>query len=146
MNNISHNECLSILEEHGVKVTANRLMIVDALLDAGRPLSLSELEICLGTVDKSIISRTLALLKSKRLVHVVEAGDEGSRYEMCHCPGSDVHADEHVHFYCRVCHRTFCLEDVSVPGVNYPSGFRVQSVSYVAEGVCAECMPAHGDD
>ena len=39
-----------LLEEHGVKVTPNRILVARALADAGRPLSLMELETRLETV------------------------------------------------------------------------------------------------
>ena len=40
-----------LLERHGVKTTANRLIVAKALLTEGRPLSLMELEDKIGTID-----------------------------------------------------------------------------------------------
>ena len=57
-----------LLEEHGVKVTANRLLVARALAQAGRPLSLMELEARLETVDKSNIFRTLTAFKEAHRV------------------------------------------------------------------------------
>jgi len=128
-----------ILAEHGVKVTANRILILRALLDAHAPLSMTELETELETVDKSIISRTLAAFKKHHLVHHILAGDE-SRYEFCHVHGDHEHEDdEHVHFYCEKCKRTFCLEDILIPSVDFPEGFEVSEINYVATGICPEC-------
>ena len=47
------------LEKKGVKPTAIRLLVADAILSAKRAVSLSDLEVILDTVDKSSIFRTL---------------------------------------------------------------------------------------
>lgn len=128
-----------LLEEHGVKATPNRLLVARALANAGRPLSLMELEAQLETIDKSAIFRTLGAFKDAHLVHVLEDSGEGVRYELCHSHHDDHDDDVHVHFYCTKCHRTFCLEDTPVPPVQVPEGYEVESVSYLLKGVCPEC-------
>ena len=128
-----------LLEEHGVKVTPNRLLVARALADAGRPLSLMELEAQLETIDKSAIFRTLGAFKDAHLVHVLEDSGEGVRYELCHSHHEDHDDDVHVHFYCTKCHRTFCLEDTPVPPVQVPEGYETESVSYLLKGICPEC-------
>ena len=128
-----------LLEEHGVKTTPNRLLVARALANAGRPLSLMELEAQLETIDKSAIFRTLGAFKDAHLVHVLEDSGEGVRYELCHSHHDDHDDDVHVHFYCTKCHRTYCLEDTPVPPVQVPEGYEVESVSYLLKGVCPEC-------
>ena len=128
----------ALMQEHGVKPTANRILILKALLEAGRPLSLTEIETALESVDKSIISRTLAAFREHHLLHAVSDGDS-LRYEVCHCAEEEEDSDRHVHFHCEVCGRTFCLEELPVPPVRYPAGFAVESVEYMAHGVCPDC-------
>ena len=128
-----------LLEEHGVKVTPNRLLVARALQEAGRPLSLMELEALLETVDKSAVFRTLVTFKDARLVHVLEDAGDGVRYELCHRHHDGHDDDVHVHFYCTRCHRTYCLEDTPVPPVQVPEGYRPESVSYLLKGVCPNC-------
>jgi Fur family ferric uptake transcriptional regulator len=128
-----------LLEEHGVKVTPNRLLVARALAEAGRPLSLMELEAELETIDKSAIFRTLGAFKDAHLVHVLEDSGDGVRYELCHSHHNDHDDDIHVHFYCTRCHRTFCLEDTPVPPVKVPEGYEVESVNYLLKGVCPDC-------
>ena len=99
-----------LLLEHGVKPTANRLVIAQALRRAGRPLSMTELEDRLETIDKSNIFRTLTAFRDAHLVHVLEDTGDGVRYELCHSHHEDHDDDLHVHFYCTRCHRTYCLE------------------------------------
>lgn len=127
-----------LLKKHGVKVTANRLMIAKALADANMPLSMTELESRLETIDKSNIFRTLQTFKDAHLVHVLEDTGGGTLYELCHSSGHE-DDDLHVHFYCETCHKTFCLEDTPVPTVSIPGGYTVESASMLLRGVCPGC-------
>ena len=128
----------TLMQEHGVKPTANRILILRTLLRAGRPLSMTEIETDLESVDKSIISRTLSAFREAHLLHVLADG-ESIRYEVCHCAAEEEDTDRHVHFHCRVCGRTFCLEDTPVPEVACPAGFRLETAEYTIQGVCPDC-------
>ena len=119
--------------------TANRILIARTLAEAGRPLSLRELEERLVTIDKSVISRSLTLFRQHHLVHVIDDGGGGIRYELCHSHADGEDDDLHVHFYCERCHRTFCLEHTPVPPVATPPGFKPLSASYVIKGICPRC-------
>lgn len=134
---------MSDLEElfalHGVKITANRLLIAQALQDAGRPLSMTELEARLETIDKSNVFRALTAFKEAHLVHALEDAGDGVRYELCHSHDEDEDDDVHVHFYCIKCHRTYCLYDTHVPPVQVPKGYEAESVSYLVKGICPDC-------
>lgn len=128
-----------LLEEHGVKATPNRILVSRALSNAGRPLSLMELEAQLDTIDKSNIFRALTAFREAHLVHVLEDAGNGVRYELCHSHHHDHDDDMHVHFYCTRCRRTFCLEDIPVPPVSVPDGYQPESSSYLIKGICPEC-------
>lgn len=132
-------ELNALMAHHGVHVTANRLTIARALSEADRPLSLTELEDALETIDKSNIFRTLQLFRKAHLVHALEDMGEGVRYELCHSHGEEEDDDLHVHFYCTNCHRTFCLQDMPVPEVSVPDGFKAESQSHLIQGLCPEC-------
>ena len=95
-----------LLLHHGVKPTANRLLIARALDEAARPLSMTEVETRLETIDKSNVFRTLATFRDAHLVHVLEDTGDGVRYELCHSHHPDHDDDLHVHFYCTACHKT----------------------------------------
>ena len=129
-----------LLEHHGVKPTANRLLIARALQDANRPLSLMELETQLETIDKSNVFRALTAFREAHLVHVLADAGDGVRYELCHSRDEEHDDDGHVHFYCTRCHKTYCLEDTPVPPVAVPEGFNPESVSYLVKGICPECL------
>ena len=126
-----------LMAEHGVKVTANRLLIARALEQAGRPLSMMELEAQVESIDKSNVFRSLMAFKDAHLVHVLD-GDP-VRYELCHSHHQDHDDDLHVHFFCVKCHKTYCLEEIPVPPVQAPEGYRVQEESYLLRGICPQC-------
>ena len=130
---------LELLESPGVKPTANRIVIARALAAAGRPMSMTELETELETIDKSNVFRTLQAFREAHLVHVLDDSGDGVRYELCHSHHEDEDDDLHVHFYCEKCRRTYCLEDIPVPSVAVPDGYDVHSVSYLIKGICPSC-------
>lgn len=126
-----------LMAAHGVKVTANRLLIARALEEAHRPLSMMELEERLESIDKSNVFRALVAFKDAHLVHVLD-GDP-VRYELCHSHHDGPDDDLHVHFYCVKCHKTYCLENIPVPPVSAPEGYQVQEESYLLRGICPQC-------
>lgn len=128
-----------LLERHGIKLTANRILIAKIMSTLDYPISMKELETMLLTMDKSSIFRTLSLFKSHHLVHQMEDGKDIVRYELCHSLNKETDEDIHVHFYCEHCHRTFCLNEISVPQVNLPVGYRQTAVNYMIKGICPDC-------
>ena len=125
---MEENVYLDKLERRDIKPTAIRLLILKNMLEVGRAVSLLDLETLLDTVDKSTISRTIALFLSHHLIHSI---DDGS--------GNCVVQDLHSHFYCEKCHRTFCLEGTHIPVIDLPKGFTLHSINYVLKGICPEC-------
>ena len=130
---------IQLMEHHGVKPTANRILIAQALLDAGRPVSMMEIEAMVETIDKSNIFRALQAFREAHLVHVLDDTGDGVRYELCHSHHDDEDDDVHVHFYCEKCHRTYCLEDTPIPPVSIPEEFEVETVNYLLKGICPDC-------
>ena len=131
-------ELEQILSEHGVKATANRLLVLKALAESQRPLTMAELEDKIDSIDKSGIFRTLTLFNEHYLLHQIDDGCEGVRYELCHATG-EVDDDRHVHFHCEACHRTFCFEDIPVPAIDLPDGFIAETANFMIKGICPEC-------
>lgn len=132
-----------ILQGHGIKPTSNRIVVLRELTSAERPMSLTELEYKILSIDKSGIFRALSVFKEHHLVHVLEDGGDGVRYEFCRSHSDDVDDDLHAHFYCERCRQTFCLEDIAVPQVELPGGYEAVSVNYMIKGICPECARKH---
>ena len=137
----THNDIESLLYARNVKPTANRLLIARVMANAAAPLSLADIETALDTIDRSVISRTLALFRERHVVHTIEDGGNAVRYELCrsrHDTAAD--DDTHVHFHCLRCGRTTCLEHVAVPPVTMPDGYVAHTANYVVKGVCPFCL------
>ena len=128
-----------MLEEHGIRPTANRIVVVQAMSSHEGSYTLAELEDEIGTIDKSGIFRTLTLFKQHHLVHVLEGSGEGVRYELCHSHDHEHDDDTHVHFYCERCQKTYCLPAVAIPPVELPEGYQVATVNYTIKGLCPAC-------
>lgn len=136
---MDNNEIEQILECHGIKPTANRLIVLKTLIAQHRPLSLSMLENILLSMDKSSIFRVLSLFFEHDVVHTFEDGRGILNYELCHHHHGK-HDSTHAHFYCESCARSFCLEDIPVGNIQLPTGFVAHSVSFVIKGVCPDCQ------
>ena len=135
-----HNAIIETLSGKGVKPTANRILVYEALCHAERPMSLASLEEGLVYMDKSSIFRVLTLFQEHDVVHAFQDGRGVLQYEICHERGECHHHDWHAHFYCQRCQRSFCLEDIQIPEVTLPAGFQSHSISFVIKGICQDCQ------
>ena len=112
--------CTQLLEEHGIKPTANRIVVVRELAKSLRPVTLAELD-------------------EHHLVHVIEGGSEGVRYELCHSHDHDHDEDIHPHFFCEKCQQTYCLDYTEIPEISLPKGFEKKSANLMIKGICGNC-------
>lgn len=137
---MSNSEIEALMESKGVKPTACRILVMRELAKADHPLSLADLEELLGfTVNKASIFRALELFAKQDLAHEIEDGSRSLKYELC--GGGDSHSvlDEHPHFFCEKCKRTFCFEDSRIPSIEMPDGFSPRSINYMVKGICPDC-------
>ncbi len=83
MEEINDKQIEALLKAHGIRLTANRILIARTLSGLDNPASMKELEAKIQTIDKSNIFRTLSLFKQQHLVHQLEDGNDIVRYELC---------------------------------------------------------------
>ncbi len=127
-----------LLQEHGVRPTAVRLLVYRAMEGFSDTFSMADLEDVLETVDRSTIFRTLTLFSGQHVVHEIEDGSGSTKY--CLCRNGECGPDEmHCHFYCESCHKTFCLDHTHIPPVRYPKGFHLRQIDYLLKGLCPDC-------
>lgn len=130
---------LKRLEDRGIKPTAVRLLILKEMLSGHQAFSLGSLEVALDTVDKSTLSRTITLFHEKLLIHSIDDGSGTMKYSVCSSDCMCALKDLHVHFTCRNCEKTFCLESIHIPSVQLPKGFLLENVNFVLKGLCDSC-------
>jgi Fur family ferric uptake transcriptional regulator len=131
--------CIKILEERGVKPTSIRILILRTMLGFNRAFSMTDLEYTLETVDKSTVSRTIHLFLEHKLIHGIDDGSGSIKYAVCNDSCNCDLDDLHIHFHCRKCGKTFCLENIAIPGVKAPDGLLFESANLVIKGICNEC-------
>lgn len=131
--------CVRLLEEHDIKPTANRIVVVRALASSMNPQSLAELERRIMTIDKSNVFRALMLFREHHLIHAIEGYNDGTKYELCHSHSHEHDDDQHPHFFCEICQQTYCLEGVQLPEPALPEGFEAHAANYMIKGICPHC-------
>lgn len=140
---MNSQDMISRLESKGIRPTANRILVMKALMGEQNPQSLSNLERKMVSMDKSSIFRTLTLFLEHDVVHAFEDGRGVICYELCEEKGACDHHDGHIHFYCESCQRSFCMEDIHIPSFELPVGFYPHSISFVIKGECPDCRKKH---
>lgn len=102
------------LRAAAVRVTAARVKVLAALLDAPSAVSHQDLQARLGELDRVTLYRALDCLTDSGLAHKIAGDDRIFRYSAGteHGAGDWPHAQHpHGHFKCTRCARVFCLDD-----------------------------------
>lgn len=136
---MEEKDYIDLLSKRDIQPTAIRILVLRAMLQADRSVSLLDLENILDTVDKSTIFRTLTLFLSHHLIHSIDDGTGSFKYAVCSSDCSCEVNDLHTHFHCEKCNRTFCFTNIPTPIVNLPKGFSLSSINYVLKGFCPDC-------
>ena len=127
------------LASKGIRPTANRILVYEALARQESPQSLKNMENLLLSMDKSSIFRVLTLFLEHDIVHAFEDGKGALNYELCSHHDSHDHKESEDHFYCEKSASNFCLKDITVENVALPDGFKANSLSFIIKGECPEC-------
>ena len=135
---IQHSD---ILKRNGLSVTASRTKILDLFLAAEGALAHADIEKNTDAAyDRVTVYRTLQTFVEKGIVHQIPTTDNSILYALCKQDCEEGHHhDNHVHFVCNQCEKTFCLDDVIVPEVKLPKGFTPVEASMIVAGVCIDC-------
>jgi Fur family ferric uptake transcriptional regulator len=127
------------IQTRGIKPTALRILILKAMMGHPQAFTQADLNEKLDTVDKSTLSRTIRLFLEQHLIHSIDDGSGSMKYSVCSRDCSCSLNDLHVHFFCNCCKKTYCLESISIPKVQLPENFLLESVNFVLKGVCNTC-------
>ena len=142
---MSTKQCEEKLKDKGVRPTAARILILQKLSEQTYPISLLELEAQLETLDKSTISRSLAILLEHHAIHAFEDGSGSMKYEICRSDTETCFIENrHIHFYCEVCHKTYCMDHIKIPVVQLPEGFTLEVTRLCTNGAKNACSFLYG--
>ena len=117
-----------------------RLRYISEHLDkVNNTFSLCDLENEFIVIDKSTIFRTLTLFQENNLIHGIDYASGALKYCLCRNSGNCDADENHCHFYCRSCGKTYCLDDRLKTEFPLPKGFESEQINYVIKGTCADC-------
>ncbi len=130
-----------ILHEYNLRSTPSRKEILSLFAQHDFALSNAFIEDKLkNKYDRVTIYRTLKTFLERGLIHKVLDDSSLPKYALCKAGCSSHHHDhQHVHFKCRSCGLTTCLDDIKIPQIHLPSGFFLEESNLLLEGICKDC-------
>ncbi|MCC6670902.1 MAG: transcriptional repressor [Planctomycetes bacterium] len=123
----------------GLRATAARIAILQALRRATAPVSHADMEALFTGRgwDRTTFYRNLLDLARAGLARRTDLGDHTWRFEAVQ-PGQD--GDPHAHFVCGSCGVVECLDDVRISvGKAAPRALRERHVEIQVRGTCDRC-------
>jgi Fur family ferric uptake transcriptional regulator len=132
----------SLLREHGVQVTAQRLAVLRAV--SRRPHCTAEgvaedVRTQIGTISRQAVYDALGMLVEKGLIRRIQPARSPARYE-------DRVGDNHHHLICRTCGKTVDIDcavgDTPCLTAAADSGFQIDEAEVIYWGTCPECLAA----
>ncbi|ODT56663.1 MAG: hypothetical protein BGP01_00340 [Paludibacter sp. 47-17] len=133
-----------ILAQHDVKKTLSRIALIKALQTSEQPLSENEIrEQMLDQYDRITFYRNIQTLSESGILHRIVIDNTHVKYALNCCEKEHHHAIDHVHFYCKKCGKTICLDQVPVQQYPLPEGFRLEECDVVIKGLCKDCPGGH---
>ena len=134
-------ELMEILKKNQLSVTEGRKKILELFLNSPGALAHADIEKNTDAAfDRVTVYRTLQTFVDKGIIHHIPTTDNSILYALCkdNCEEGH-HHDNHVHFICENCNQTICLDEVTVPEVRLPKGFRPNHAEMVVKGLCGDC-------
>ncbi len=128
-----------IIQEAGLRPTANRLAVLDALLQSDNPLTHQELLGLLSAshdFDRVTLYRVLDWLLANDIVHKVAGDNRAWRFQL----NTTNSSHRHAHFECTHCGKIYCLDEVSPRMPKLPENFQADSIELNIKGRCAACL------
>jgi Fur family ferric uptake transcriptional regulator len=135
------NRIYDILKRNQLSVTGSRTKILELFLENNGALAHGDIEKKTGArFDRVTVYRTLQSFLDKGIVHSIPTADNSIRYALCKDDCSEGHHhDHHIHFQCKICGNTICLDEVNIPVVHLPEGFESDQIEVVVSGTCKNC-------
>jgi Fur family ferric uptake transcriptional regulator len=140
------SDAKSLLREHGVPVTAQRLAVMEAV--SARPHCTAdevaeEVRAEIGAISRQAVYNALRVLVETGLIRRIQPAHSPARYE-------DRVSDNHHHLICRTCSRMLDVDcAVGAAPCLMPAedlGYTIDEAEVIYWGCCPECLaqtPTH---
>ncbi len=137
---MSQENLKSILKSHELRITDCRLDVMQFFLNEKGALSQGDLENQFTQYDRVTLYRTLNSFLDSGILHKIPNETGTATYGLCHDTCSPDHHDHnHIHFKCNSCGQIECLDEKVVPKVTVPTGYQIDGVNMIVDGICATC-------
>jgi len=134
-----------VLRRKHLSITDSRKKILSLFLNNKDALAHADIEKKAGEkFDRVTVYRTLQTFVEKGIVHTIPTADNAILYALCKDCDEEHHHDDHVHFVCRRCNATICLDDIVSPDIKLPQGYAAEDVQVVINGICKNCSAVNG--
>lgn len=144
---VDREDGIRILREHGLKVTNQRLLLLDVLADCpGRHLTAEEIyemvkEAC-PEIGLATVYRTMQLFLELHLIDRINLDDGYVRYEIGNLSGEET-KHHHHHLICLNCGRVVSFEDDLLEEleekITATTGFKIVDHEVKLYGYCVDC-------
>lgn len=129
-----------LLNRHHLKKTGPRLRVLTMMSGKNTATSQPDLESLMGDVDRVTLYRILNIFEEKGIIHKVFDLNGTANYAFCTSDCEEhVHRDEHLHFNCTICNSVYCLNELTLPQLDLPAGFKAEGFTLYASGICPKC-------
>ncbi|MBK0379131.1 Fur family transcriptional regulator [Mucilaginibacter segetis] len=129
-----------MLKKHHLKKTAPRLRVLSMMYSKTTATSQPDLENVMHDIDRVTLYRILNIFEEKGIIHKVFDLNGTANYAVCSSGCQENHHhDEHLHFNCTRCKNVYCINDLYLPGLTLPEGFKAESFTLYANGICPKC-------
>jgi Fur family transcriptional regulator, ferric uptake regulator len=131
-----------ILKSNNLSVTDTRKKILGLFIGKEGALAHADIEKGAGEkFDRVTVYRTLQVFVDKGIIHTIPTPDNSIKYALCKDECTEGHHhDHHIHFQCKECGNTYCLDEVTTPEIKLPKGYSPEQIEVVISGVCKNCM------
>ena len=132
----------TVLEDHDLDATLNRILVLAALAASDHPLSAREVFEQVTTehrMNRVTVYRILDLFARRGVVSKISADERGFRY----CGRLGRRPGGHVHFHCLLCGEVQCItrKDVALEGERLARSLPmdIRNVELRLDGICEQC-------
>ena len=137
----SKEQTKATLREHGLRVTAPRVAVLQLLQAAEHPLSFTEVAERLGSSDwdRTTVYRNLVKLSEIGISTVVTRANGIDRYAVT---TGAANKHRHAHFSCGDCGRVACLPDDVTASITMegPWAASIERAMIQLQGACPDCL------
>ena len=132
-----------LLKRYKLRNTQIRRFVIEIFRSQNRAFTHSSIEQNLGKkFNRVTLYRTLKTFEEVGLIHRIANENDRVEYALCrhNCDApSHEHFDNHIHFKCDRCARTFCLNHIPVPSIKVPANYKVKDSQILLKGTCEYC-------